>query len=647
MKLQGSTRPFLKIQTVFDGAVDQARSLLYNNLISTTLTRLLPPDFFFFEDIEEGVWKEIQSRLPLLRWTEWGESSLQFSIVLVNCHRMHAAQFFYEMVSRWLLPGRRLESSSFFTTDFKFPEVGDDLLTFSEMVISLSESHEVKRVRQQLPILEAEIRLGLVSVYHASRILEGKGLSGNEKTTRVQERIASFLKRRPSDFDSDIFSQMQHFLVMCTEEFKLAREYRHMSRIVYVFYVFRRALRQQMEEFPTYRHLQLKLSRAILQLPFGSKRVLSVFVGMNFLNENEVFEQRHLLEAIRLYFPEVCEIEGSYFADFIREEGIQLLYLEVEKPSGCDFSSHEIGLLRERLADDLKSSVEKLMRPLYMPRNEEEVMRNIITLSQQLKYPRDLAQVIISFEGQSEQELCFTIVFLRLLAEGAVSLQELFQKESTFLKFIPDRVKTVGMLRKKYVKEATVFRVTLPSSSFLRQDHSVDLLKARQAVMAELQRIVGEVRDYNGGMIAKQHEQFLILKNLCAPLDKKQEVLLERFFQAISPVELRSVVSPVVLKNLFRLFLATIERNKELKDISIPLIREDVREIYFLLNFRDPLYKEVIAEALGHMRLASCQLVSLSLQIAEQSYLGFILQSEDTEQRACFLQTIQNALSKK
>ena len=33
-------------------------------------------------------------------------------------------------------------------------------------------------------------------------------------------------------------------------------------------------------------------------------------------------------------------------------------------------------MLKERLSEDLKNGVERLMRPLFMPRNEEEVMRN-------------------------------------------------------------------------------------------------------------------------------------------------------------------------------------------------------------------------------------------------------------------------------
>ncbi len=647
MILQTSSQSFPLITTVFDSALDNPHSLLYSGSIRNALTRLLPPDFFFSESSEareevdhEGALEEFQKILPVIRWTEWGQAPYNVSIFLLTRHRINAVKFFYEMIHRWLLPGRRLNISSFFSTDFKLPQLCNELFTVCEMVISVNELGEMELVRGNLPILETEIRLGLVSVYHANRILEIKGLSADEKTSLIQERIASLLEKRPKDFDSDIFSQMQHFLVMCNEEFKGAREYGHMSRIIYVFYLFRKAIQQLVENAPGARHLTLKFSKTQLHLPFGNKRVLGVFVGINFLNDNEIFEQRHLMKALKSYFPQIQEIPDSTFVSSLREEKIQLLYLEVEKGDDQDFTLAEMKMLKERLSEDLKNGVERLMRPLFMPRNEEEVMRNIITLSQQLRYPRDLPQVIISFDEQTDLELSFTIVFLRVLQKGMPSIQELFQRAKTFLKFIPDRVKVVGLLRKKYPKEATVFRVRLPASSFLRQDHSVDLLKARQLVISELQRVAGEVRDYNGGMIAKQQEQFFGLKSLFPNMQRREEILLENFFHSIFPIELRSVVAPGIFKNLFLILLEAVERNKEFREEKHVQIIEEGTVLYVLISYQDINLKEKMIENVSALHIPSSQLASLSLQAFEVRYLGYILQTEDKVKRAALVKAL-------
>ncbi len=629
MQSQVSSRQFPAIETVFNETLDSSRSLLYQTSIRAALSRLFSPDFF---DSYDNALEDFLKELPVLQWVEHHESSGHLSISLVCRHRVNAVKFFYEMITRWLLPGRRLLMPTFFAADFKLPEWSNELFTFCEIAISLEHLSQWDMVRQTLPVLESEIRLGLVSVYHAHRMLEIKGLSGDEKTTLIQERLLSFLKRRPEDFDDEIFRLMQHFLVMCGAEFKSAREYRQMSRIVYVFYLFQRKIALQIDEDPQERHVYLKFSKVTLQLPFGSKRSLGVIMGINFLNENEVFEKRHLMEGLKLYLPEVCEVEGSYLTHPVNESGIQLLYLEVEKGGGGEFSMDEIRRLKEQLPQDLKAGVEKLTRPLFMPRNEEEVMRNIITLSQQLKFPKDLPQVIISFEGQADEELSFTIILLRLLnpAEQLISIEEMFQKNETILRFCVDRIKSVGMLRKKYSKEATVFRVKLSTMSFLRGDHSVDLLKARLFVRTELQRIVGEVRDFNGGMIAKQEEQLIALKSLCSGLGKKEEALLENYFHSIYPIEMRSFVSPDRLKTLFYMLLDAVDNKRE----AICILKEDVKAVY-LLNFDGlPEFKEKIAEGAASLRIPASQLVRMSLQVFDFVYEGVIFQSEDLAARS-------------
>jgi len=282
-------------------------------------------------------------------------------------------------------------------------------------------------------------------------------LSADEKTSLIQERIASLVIRRPKDFDYAIFTQMQHFLVMCNEEFKSIREYAHMSRIIYVFYLFRKALKSQIEHHPSQRFVHVKVRRAYLHHPFGLKKVLGIFAGLNFQGDNELFEERHFVAVFNAHFPHLIVVEESFFFRTSKEERTQLLYLEVEKADGMDFTLSEIKWIKDRLPAEIKSGIEKLTRPLFMPRNEEEVMRNIITLSNQLKLTRDLPQVIINFESQVETELAFTVIWLRVLNLFDLPIHDLFEKSDSFLRFIPDQIKHLGFLRKKNPKEATVF----------------------------------------------------------------------------------------------------------------------------------------------------------------------------------------------
>lgn len=609
------------IKTVFDH--NSAQGVLYTQSIRNALLRVLPSSFFLAEEISK---EEFLSLLPLIKYQQQAH---YLSITLLCPYRINGMKFFYDMVSRWLLPGKRLNITSFFATDFTIAELGHEKWTTCEIVIPLEHSHDQELIQQQMPIFEAEIKLGLASVYHANRILEIKGLSADEKTALIQERVVSLLKRRPKDFDHGIFAQMQHFLVMCSDEFKTCRAANHMCRLIYVFYLFQKSLKKQIERAPVSRFVLVKLCKTSLQTPFGLKKVLSVFAALNFLNENELFEQNHLMEALKNCFSNIKFVKDSFFARMNKEEKTQLLYLEVEKEHAEDISLAEVQQIRAILPDKIRSGIEKLERTVFMPRNEEEVMRGIVTLADQLHYSNDLPQVMIHFEQQIQSELSFTVIWLRVRKEMDVSLQQKMEAAQSFLTFTHDRVKIVGLLRKKYPKEATVFRVHFSADPFLRADHCVDLLKARQGLAFELQRILGEYRDYNGGMIAKQYEQFLALKQLVEPADTTQELLLENFFHAIFPIELRTISHPLFLKKLFLMFLQAVQQNLPFQHVF------NQEGCYILFAFEDPSLREKMV-----YRGPCSELLLFSTEYLDHFYQGFIYKDTDHSNQEAFLKEI-------
>ncbi len=634
-----SLKEFPEISTVFDQK-DAPHFVHHNHNIRGMLLRILPAEIFYRDSHDaEALKADLQKSLPLIKCMEWGDSPYNFSLFLLTPHRYNAVKFFHEMISRWLLPGQRINIDSFFSANFTIPELGNTTYALAEAVISFDTASERDLARHFLPILESEIKIGLTSVYHANRILETKGLSSDEKTSLIQERISQLIDRRPRDFDYDIFSQMQHFLVTCGDEFKGIRSYEHMSRLIAVFYLFRKKMLQQVEQGGAQRHVLLKLSKAHLHLPLGLRHVLGVFVGVNLLSENEVFEERHLRRVLSTVFPQLRFVEDSYFAASIKEEKLQLLYLEVEKGDGSDVFLHEMAWLLKRLPSEIKNGVERLIRPIFMPRNEEEVMRNMIVLSQQLRFLKDLPQVILMFDEQTEAELSFTVILLRILHKEAQSVQDLFEHSDTKLRFIPERVKRVGYLRKKYPKEATVFKVRTELQPFLRPDQSVDLFQARRYLLGELQKILGEMRDYNGGMFAKQYEQFFNVKAQFPALTRQEEVLLESFFHAIFPIELRSFIDPLLVKTLFNLFLQLVDKKHERV-----LIKQEKDKLFFLLCYQNPIEKERAIQAVEQFSLSRAQLITVSMQAFEDYYLGYVYAEEDLEKQERFLNRLLTAL---
>ncbi len=642
---------FPHIETIFDSSADHPNRELYNDSIRNVLRKIMPEESFSLENTFEdqrSALEALKLSLPLLKWIVWDSSTLNISIFLVCPFRLNAGIFFYDMISRWLLPGRRINISLFFGADFRMPELDKQIYTLGEIVIHLDQPDDFKQALRNLPIVATEIRLGVGSVFHAAKIFEIKGLTSDEKTAMIQEKIVTLLHDHPEEFDSDIFTQMQHFLVSCRPEFKTEREVRHMSRLISYFYLMRRDLRQKAEVLPAKRHLRLKIGRIRLHLPLGMKRVLGIFIGLNFLKENEIFEERHLVAALIDCLPSIIMVEGSLFLEQRKEDRIQVIYLEIAKNDGSEFASEEIRRLRTELPNDLKGRIQQLTRPVFMPRNEEEVMRNIVTLSQELRYLRDIPQVIISFDEHTDSEVSFTIVMARILLPDARSIQEMLEpKEGVFHKFILDRIKHVGSVWKKYTKEASVFRIRLPLGLFVRSDHSLDLLKARQAVLAEIQREIGEVRDYNGGMISQQVEVFRAVYEKLGSLAGQHELLLENFFHSILPVEMRSMIAPDHVHRLFLRFLALLNRKQENAQKEPVVIDEEVYDntLYLMIGLHDKALKSQLFETVECLSIPYIELPSVVVQVLDIMYIGYIYLHSSLDQQQQFRASVEKALN--
>lgn len=636
-----------RISTLFDGSTDNTNSQLYHEAIKNVLDKILPSGIFepTVNDAEslKGQLAKFHGLFPHLASTVAKEEfPSNMSFFALARFRPNVFRFFFEMVSHWLVPGKRLNVLLIYATDFRLPDYGSTIYTLCEVMIQVSNAEELKQIKQNLPMVEAEIRLGMESSYYARRILEIKGLSADDKTAMIQEYISYLIQRLPKFFDAELLTEMQHVLVICRDEFKATRNSRHLSRIIGIQYHFRQMLNEALIVAPSMRHLTLKL----FQVRSQNHKALALNVGINFLKDNEVFEQRHLLNAIQTYIPNVKAVDNTFFANRRGNDKICTLYLEVEKEDGTSFTAKEIQTLRRELPRDLKDRIEYLMHPIFMPRNEEEVMRNIVSLSQQIKFVRDLSQVFISFDEQTHAHLFFTVIVVRIITPDSQPIADLFKKTDTFIKYIHDRCKTVGILRKKYAKEATVFRVKFAKDQFLRSDHSINLYEARQAVVLELHRVIGEFRDFNGGMISKQSQTLTAIKKVLKEHTKYNELLLENFFYSLSPVIMRTVVDPLAFSKLFNYFTNAMEKSSlEGENYEIKIVKESGTVLVLLKSCYRTL-KEDVNRALSKLPLeSSSELANAYLYKHDFHYLGYIYRSGSMPKQELFLETLHNSLS--
>ncbi|MBI3211733.1 MAG: hypothetical protein HYZ47_03505 [Simkania negevensis] len=411
-----------------------------------------------------------------------------------------------------------------------------------------------------------------------------KGLSIEEKRGAIQRRLVEKLKRFPSLFDEEIFFLMQRLFLAKGLSFKRDRKARQVGEILSLLYLLEKKVERKMEEEPYRRHLFIKLLSRQIELPIGNKKVLAVFVGMNLLKEHELFSKDSLIQGIKSSFPKAHFVEGSDFLFVDEEKKIRLLYLEMDREGNRSFSLPELKRLKEQLPLSLKRRITQLLPPLFMPRNEEELLRHLITLSHELKFAKTLPQVILSFDKETDQDLFFTVILARLVFPKSPSIEELLDKLSFSLSPTLERIKILGTLRKKYFKEGVIFKVRLSLTQFIREDSAVDLYAARHYLLSEIEKGFGKVRDFNGGIISKQTEALKELKKLFRGLKKEEILLLEIFFHALFPIEKRGLIELSKLKKFFLLFLKQVRVEEEKGKLREIDCEEDLGSLYILID---------------------------------------------------------------
>ncbi len=580
--------------------------------------------------------QEIQ-KIPIIKTTKLAELSSELVISILAAQRSDLPKFVYEMISKWLVPGVRLDITSFFSTKLRFFELDQTTYFAFEIVIMVPDLELLGRIRYSLPSIEREICLGVRSVYHARKILELKGLSPDEKSVIIQEKVTALLQRFPNLFDYDFYLAMQKFLVSVPEEYRSLRSSRFLSRIVSTTYYLLSRVSQESEKKDKKRHLFLKIAPVQVQTPFGEKMNLGCFIGLNFLKPNEVFEERHLLKAVLRLVKGVIIVPESYFILERKEDGEIGFFVELEREDQASFTNEEVDLLRRGLLKELHGSVESLVRPLFMPRNEEEAMKYIVTLSEEITSKNDMPQIAIIFDEQTDRILSFSAVSVRPFEEGASKIEELIKTRTGFDVKL-EKVKRIGDGVRQVRKEASILRMFLSPEEFLRDDFSVDLYRARQYVVSYLMSLFGDVRDYNGGMISKQMEIFHSFRELIEKSGDCNDILLENFFYALAPIELRAAVHPERLKRLYFLFRELYNDPKG--GTRIMQVADD-KCLYVVLSVSDGKTRRKLIDALLDSDIEPTSLIRFGLACDGKHFIGFILFTESESIRQDFLSKVE------
>lgn len=661
--------------------VDSPNFALFLTSVEQHIESLLPDSIreqLLYQEEEEALratFSRLGKLLPLFKYSslEKTPSTISISAFCLADFTEGVGRYIGDMLSRWLIPGKQLTLVGSRSMAFHFVKYPHQEFFFNEYLIPVKEQSELDIIKNNVENLLSELRITILAVYYARYIVSIKSLSIEQKTAMIQENISSLLDgpakikdsnifdqmqqfliklsaeekfhqvkqniayllyTRPKAFDRDVFYEVRHFMNAFKDKFTASRDPRHVSRVIAFQYLFKKTILSQIEHDPQERHLSLKLLKTHIQIDSSSRKVLGVLITIHLLKETERFDKKHILDAISAIVGEVNYIQDS----FIKEHSNDLVnsyYLEIDL---FHISLDQLKKLKQLLPKEIKDRIESVIHPTFMPRNEEEIMKNIIILHKQIRFVRDMPQAIITYDRQLDEEISFLIILVRVVKDNSVSFTQLLGDHE--FSFIIDEIKPLGYLKRKHPKEAVILRMFLNKSSFFRKDFSLDLHKARNQVVQNLQEIIGEFRDYNGGMIIKQNEALEALRLSLQESGKNNDFLLENFFYAIRPGFMQSIIPTEVLHKLFLMLQEGLESDFSTNSMELQMTMKDRYLVGMLCTVKEKMKKQLLTQ-LHDFNLPSGNLVTCSMSHYEISSLGFIYRESPLLSASSFRKEIE------
>ena len=333
---------------------------LYRDSIQESIKVIIPSHLYYqnpdFKITTKKRFEELNNLLPLVYCDIEDHAPTTLSVNLIcDAYFTHGTgRFVCDLFSRWLIPGKQYPLAIIRSMNFEFKKNPGKAYFFIELIINITDKKDVAPIKNNLPSLINDLRMCILCVQHVRYIINSKPLNLQQKKFIIQENIASLLDRpskefdntifdqihhllikaaaddkvtqlqqdfaplletQPKAFDRDIFDEMQHFAMLFHDNFTAMREVKHLYRLISYQYLFRKSLTHLINLEPLKRHLSIKIIRTKLSQPNENYPALGILVSLNLFEENEVFEDRHLLRAIQSSLPGVQKVKNSYIRD--------------------------------------------------------------------------------------------------------------------------------------------------------------------------------------------------------------------------------------------------------------------------------------------------------------------------------------------
>lgn len=654
----------------------------YISSIEHLIKKVIPKSIFEMDQASNFIpytscFQKLNAALPLLFWdlNNAAPCTLSITVLCQATYTQGTGRFFMDTIAHSLLPGQHLHLTSNRCLAFEFliePEKG---YFIDEVFVQVNNNKELKIISSNIKRVCEDIRLTLLGVEHARKLVVSKPLSLDEKRMILAENLSSLIKRpltkfsdtifnkthhlilkayyeeksglpeylstyledKQEIFDSNIFKEMQDFILLFEKNFACERNIKHLNRTLSYLYFFRKIITYTILTTPKKRYFSFKLMPTHLKKNGQSIPVLAIIIGTNLIDDYETLDEKRVLLAVEKFVPNCTAVSNFFESKELQRQRIRTLYLEIQKIDGSIFTQKEVKELKKQLPKEIKTCIHHSSPFLFSQPNEREVMRNILILSKYLDQYRDLPLVIIILQGETKKCISFTVILVSIEKQQCVMKFH----SNPYFKIKSHLKKTIGILNQRHLKKANIFEIELKKDQISSEESSNYLLLAREKLITYLKQNIGEFQDFNGGMIVRQYTTLSELKSLAR--EKSESFLLESFFYSLTPIYMQCLIPSNVLYYGFILILDASKKYTVDRDHAINFQFYNTY-LFIVVLAKDTNYIKKIKEEARALDASEVEISSARLKLQNIESLLFILQSNEKKLLLDFKTLLENAV---
>ncbi len=305
---------------------------------------------------------------------------------------------------------------------------------------------------------------------------------------------------------------------------------------------------------------------------FSSKNSIGCVFGLQLETDCERMTRKEIKDAI-----EACgmgfELLDAFYKHHLDKSSADLFYFEI----GCQEDEVEcptdLSLFEKTFLQKIETRIQVVVPTLFMQRNREEIVKNLLVLGREICFIEDIPQVMILYDHHTHQDIMFTIVLARVKKRGDLPVLDLLKVNKEDEHAIQEQTCSLRNLSKEHTIEGNIFQIQLKNlSRFQKKNSSIDYNLARKHIVQCLQLSLGEIRDYNGGLFSERDKK---LEELKKGFPKLAASCLKSFFYSMQPLE-QQIALPIELLalffNLFQRFFANDRLQILTKTCNVKLI---------------------------------------------------------------------------